>query len=550
MAVKPKSGTIEYRYFERSSGAPSIEGGTLSGRAAPFNTQTMIGKKPWGFREKIAPGAFSKSVNDGDVVLLDNHDTAKPIARQSAGTLKLVETKGGLDWDAIPANTTYANDVRENAKAGNYGGCSFGFEVVNDSWHYNKDDDVDERTLHEVKLHEISVVTFPAYTEGTTVSARDQVDAAKEARTRYYMREYLDLYVVDGVERDEDDEPIEEFEEDERGGNAPGNGGKPYGNVTYADPGYQKDKKKRYPIDTKAHAKAALAYISKASNASAYSSSQLASIKSKIMAACKKFGVKTAAASGKSSADLDTENRVSKEIAAKTAVEKVAVKNLTRTRDLHKEIVRACLDPDIEDEKRGAHVLGLIANFRLAKLDDIRLNKVGTSVQTDGDSDDPICKACHGSGKLNDGSGLSDCPGCGGVGRHTGGGDQTGAGGSQGGKPGDSTGSSDDDKKGSDFGLGIDGKNTHPATPANVGTGKGDGDNPAIPSNKGPQVGGAGAGVDTKTGLKVSQLNEKDFDGETREDGQPDTSTDPDEDDATRYLRAVARKRRMQSEPK
>ena len=102
--ARNKRGGIEYRY-ERS-GAPKLEDGSLSGRAAPFNKQAMIGKKPWGFREQISSGAFSKSIKDGDIVLLDNHDSARPISRQSAGTLKLAETKGGLDWDAVPANTT------------------------------------------------------------------------------------------------------------------------------------------------------------------------------------------------------------------------------------------------------------------------------------------------------------------------------------------------------------------------------------------------------------------------------------------------------------
>lgn len=66
---------------------------------------------------------------------------------------------------------------------------------------------------------------------------------------------------------------------------------KPYGKVTYADPGYQKDKKARYPIDTKEHVQAALSYIGKPSNASQYSSGDLAKVKAKINAAAKKFGI-------------------------------------------------------------------------------------------------------------------------------------------------------------------------------------------------------------------------------------------------------------------
>ncbi len=66
----------------------------------------------------------------------------------------------------------------------------------------------------------------------------------------------------------------------------------PYGaDVQYADPGYQKDKVKRYPLDTKAHAKAANSYIGQADNAALYTAAQLKRIKGRIKAALKKFGV-------------------------------------------------------------------------------------------------------------------------------------------------------------------------------------------------------------------------------------------------------------------
>ena len=65
----------------------------------------------------------------------------------------------------------------------------------------------------------------------------------------------------------------------------------PYGDVTYADPGYQADGQKRYPVDTEEHAKAAWSYINQAGNAGKYSSEHLAAIKGKIKAALRKFGV-------------------------------------------------------------------------------------------------------------------------------------------------------------------------------------------------------------------------------------------------------------------
>lgn len=70
----------------------------------------------------------------------------------------------------------------------------------------------------------------------------------------------------------------------------------PYGDVTYADPGYQEDGKKRYPVDTAEHVRAAWSYINQKGNAGKYSSEHLAAIKKKIMAAAKKFGVDIAEA--------------------------------------------------------------------------------------------------------------------------------------------------------------------------------------------------------------------------------------------------------------
>lgn len=66
---------------------------------------------------------------------------------------------------------------------------------------------------------------------------------------------------------------------------------KPYGDVTYADPGYQADGKKRYPLDSEEHCRAAWSYINMPKNAAKYTSENLARIKAKIRAALKRYGV-------------------------------------------------------------------------------------------------------------------------------------------------------------------------------------------------------------------------------------------------------------------
>jgi uncharacterized protein DUF6582 len=62
---------------------------------------------------------------------------------------------------------------------------------------------------------------------------------------------------------------------------------KPYGNVQYADPGYQPDGRKRYPIDTNPHIRAAWNYINNPANAKKYTDDQLKRIKGAIITAWK-----------------------------------------------------------------------------------------------------------------------------------------------------------------------------------------------------------------------------------------------------------------------
>jgi hypothetical protein len=66
---------------------------------------------------------------------------------------------------------------------------------------------------------------------------------------------------------------------------------KPYGDVEYADPGYQQDGKKRYALDTEKRVRAAWSYINQADNQKPYTDDQLKKIKANIMAAAKKLGI-------------------------------------------------------------------------------------------------------------------------------------------------------------------------------------------------------------------------------------------------------------------
>lgn len=135
----------------------------ISGYAAVFNSLSVdLG----GFREIVAPGAFSDSLRRGDIRLLLQHDTnGVPLARTSTRTLRLTEDKQGLRFTADLPDSPAGRNVLEAVRRGDLNAMSFGFAVLSDSWQQQKG--VTVRTLHSVDLHEVSVVAWPAY-ESTT----------------------------------------------------------------------------------------------------------------------------------------------------------------------------------------------------------------------------------------------------------------------------------------------------------------------------------------------------------------------------------------------
>ena len=122
-----------------------------------------------GFTEVIAPGAAKKSAMEADVRLLANHE-GLPLARTKSGTLELESDDIGLKVRATldPSNPTAA-EVRSAMERGDVDQMSFAFRVVRDEW--NKD--YSERTISEVKLYDVSVVTYPA-NPATVVKLRSE----------------------------------------------------------------------------------------------------------------------------------------------------------------------------------------------------------------------------------------------------------------------------------------------------------------------------------------------------------------------------------------
>ena len=137
----------------------------ISGYAAVFNS---LSQDLGGFREIVAPGAFRQSLRSNDIRLLLQHDSVGvPLARTSTGTLRLTEDKQGLRFTADLPDSPAGQNVLEAVRRGDISAMSFGFSTRRDSWEHGTGGTV--RTLHDVDLHEVSVVGWPAY-EATTAS--------------------------------------------------------------------------------------------------------------------------------------------------------------------------------------------------------------------------------------------------------------------------------------------------------------------------------------------------------------------------------------------
>lgn len=151
------------------------EGRKLTGYAAVFGQEARIAD----FVETIAAGAFQRSLASGaDILALADHDPKRVLARTKSGTLRLSEDDKGLRFELDVPDTSAGRDVLALAARGDLGGMSFGFHVPEggDEWRGDK------RTLRNVELREVSVVSaWPAY-EGTSVSARARQNRSAAAR--------------------------------------------------------------------------------------------------------------------------------------------------------------------------------------------------------------------------------------------------------------------------------------------------------------------------------------------------------------------------------
>lgn len=154
----------------RSQGTLTAKGKTLSGYAAVFNSEAVLGD----FTEVIRQGAFAKSLATGsNIRALYHHQGDALLGTTKGGTLQLREDAHGLAFSLALPDTTHGRDLAILVERGDVSGCSFGFRVApgGDRWEHRGAQLV--RELLAVDLMEVTLTADPAY-QDTTVAMRSR----------------------------------------------------------------------------------------------------------------------------------------------------------------------------------------------------------------------------------------------------------------------------------------------------------------------------------------------------------------------------------------
>lgn len=176
METKRNAETDNLRRSVEFRAEPSSDGLTLEGYAATFDDWTTITDRSGSFQERIAPGAFKRTIGQRMPVLQFDHGQHSMIGSIPLGRItSLTEDDHGLKMRAKLSDNWLVEPVRDAIRDGGVTGMSFRFRVVADEW--TNDDGTDFRTISEVELYEAGPVVFPAY-ESTTVGVRSRETAA------------------------------------------------------------------------------------------------------------------------------------------------------------------------------------------------------------------------------------------------------------------------------------------------------------------------------------------------------------------------------------
>ena len=182
----------------------------VEGYAALYNVRSQnLG----GFVEYIMPGAFDRALREKhDVRALVDHDPSKIVGRTTSGTLYLSTDSKGLKVRAYLPETSYARDLAASMSRGDVTQMSFGFRPLGEPrtrWDNAQEGGLAVHKVRDLDLFDVSVVTFPAYSQtsatierGAKVAPAVVVDSnLRSVPSSYRMRECFEAWAAAARER-------------------------------------------------------------------------------------------------------------------------------------------------------------------------------------------------------------------------------------------------------------------------------------------------------------------------------------------------------------
>ncbi len=249
----------------------------------------------WGYASTEAEDDQGETVTrDALTAALDDYMRFANIREMHQPSAVGVATEAAVDDKGLYLGAKIVDsDAWQKVVEGVYKGFSIGGRVT-------ARDPADRRLITALRLTEISVVDRPANPEAVfdcwklstgpaTGGSMATIAAPTGAPVQIWdcgVAGHRHLAKAEAVQCLERHEPAAATASGDRHGDAAqGSGGDPHGSADYADPGYQTDGKKRYPIDTERHIRAAWGFIHQPGNARRYTAGQLEQIKARIVTA-------------------------------------------------------------------------------------------------------------------------------------------------------------------------------------------------------------------------------------------------------------------------
>lgn len=271
------------------------DGRTLEGYGAVFGAPARIDSWEGKFEERIAPGAFSKTLSERTPIMQFNHGRDPRVGSVPIGKItEIREDERGLYVKARLFDNATVEPVRQAIEGGAINGMSFRFEPVREEWRDGNGNLVRpeelsgllynsasrgglQRTLKEVRMAEVGPVVTPAYS-ATTVGVRSMDDDDREAYRAELVAQYQRTFV----------------EEERAGGpqDVPAPPGPPVPSPIPGDKAVEEEREaERYDLSSAAGVKHAWSDIHGAGENN-YKSHERRLMKDKILAAATKLGVK------------------------------------------------------------------------------------------------------------------------------------------------------------------------------------------------------------------------------------------------------------------